>query len=314
MNDFDFQPTGDSTFDTLLNEVKTEVATTNDFLLPDEMVLNAVHRACDFFGIPEVPVIKADGTCVWSNNPDTYYDDVFGFNREQLMQLGISGEDSLTLIYTHECAHRAFQGIYNDSWEEELACDFFAGIHAGLKGINLDNFEASLGTTIGGDSHPNGALRAEFIEYGQRIAQEMQERHIEVTYDRCIEYLNNHLDDKSELITEYRMRVDSNYFGLAGEEVTSSVSIAKSISFTGKYSDEEIDKMKHDVEMARSEVNARKNDVNNWKSKVSLNDTKAHHANGDYEYAVRRLNEAKSRYNYAVDRYNSAVSKLNNAK
>lgn len=314
MNYFDFQPTGDSALDTSFKEVKVEVAAMNDFLLPDEMVLNAVHRACDFFGIPEVPVINADGTCVWSNNPDTYSDDVFGFNREQLMQFGISGEDSLTLIYTHECAHRAFQGAYNDSWEEELACDFFAGIHAGLKGINLGNFEASLGTTTGCDSHPSGDLRTEFIEYGQKIAQEMRDRHIEVTYDKCIEYLNNHIEDKDGLIAEYRIRADSNYSGLTGEKVTSSIDEAKGISFTGKYSDAEIDKMEHEVDMARCEMNARKNDVNNWESKVSLNDTKEHRANGDYENAFRHLNEAKSRYNYAVHRYNSAVSTLNNAK
>lgn len=314
MNNFDFQTTGDSTPGTLLNEVKAEVAATNDFLLTDEIVLNAVHKACDFFGIPEVPVINTEGTCVWSNNPDTYSDDMFGFNREQLMQLGISGEDSLTLIYTHECAHRAFQGAYNDSWEEELACDFFAGIHAGLKGINLDNFEASLGTTTGSDSHPNGALRTEFIEYGQKIAQEMQDRHIEVTFDKCIEYLNNHIEDKAGLIAEYRMRVDSNDSIPTGEKVILSINEAKSLNFTGKYSAEEIDKMEHDVDMALSEMNARKNDVNNWKSKVSLNDTREHRANGDYENAVRHLNEAISRYNNAADEYNSAKRKLNNAK
>lgn len=81
----------------------------------DEMVLNAVHRACDFFDIPEVPVINAEGTCMWPNGTTTYEDDVFGFNREQLQELGVSGEDSLTLIYTHECAHRTLQGFHNDA-------------------------------------------------------------------------------------------------------------------------------------------------------------------------------------------------------
>jgi hypothetical protein len=101
----------------------------DDKTLPDEMVVNAVRRACKFFGIPEVPIVNAHGACVWPNDTRTYNDDVFGFNREQLMSLGISGEDSLTLIYTHECAHRTLQGAYNDAWEEELACDFFAGVH-----------------------------------------------------------------------------------------------------------------------------------------------------------------------------------------
>ncbi len=182
----------------------------NDMTLPDDMVLNAVTRACDFFGIPEVPVINAHGTCVWPNDSSTYNDDVLGFNREQLMNLGVSGEDSLTLIYTHECAHRTLQSTYTDDWEEELACDFFAGVHAGMKGMNIDNFEASLGQTPGGDSHPNGALRADFIEYGKQIAEEMHDRGIEVTYEGCIERLNQHLEDKGGLIDEYRERFCSN--------------------------------------------------------------------------------------------------------
>lgn len=213
-NPIDFHPTGDVEFDTLMNEGNAEIMATNDFLLTDEMVLSAVTRSCDFFNLPEVPVIHADGTCVWPNDTTTYADDVLGFNRAQLMKMGISGEDSLTLIYTHECAHRTLQGAYNDSWDEELACDFFAGVHAGLRDINIDNFEAALGATAGGASHPAGALRAEFIEFGKQIADEMQERGIEVTYEGYLERLNQHLEEKEGLITEYRQRIDPTYHGL----------------------------------------------------------------------------------------------------
>lgn len=197
----------------------------NDAMLPDEMVVSAVTKACDFFGIPEVPVINAEGTCVWPNDSSTYDDDVFGFNREQLMELGVSGEDSLTLIYTHECAHRTLQGAFNDSWEEELACDFFAGVHAGMKGMSIDNFEASLGQLPGSDSHPNGALRADFIEFGQQVAQEMHDRHIEPTYENCLARLNYHLEDKGGLIAEYRER-----FGV--EVDNSAIYIGKTESIT----------------------------------------------------------------------------------
>lgn len=178
----------------------------NETTLSDDMVISAVANACAFFGIPEVPVVNAQGTCVWPNDSSTYEDDVFGFNREQLMSLGVSGEDSLTLIYTHECAHRTLQSTFTDDWEEELACDFFAGVHAGMKGMNIDNFEASLGQTPGGDSHPNGALRADFIEYGKQIAEDMQNRGVEITYEGCIARLNQHLEDKGGLIAEYRDR------------------------------------------------------------------------------------------------------------
>lgn len=200
----------------------------NDVMLPDDMVLSAVTRACDFFGIPEVPVINAQGTCVWPNDTDSLHDDVFGFNRDQLMTLGITGEDSLTLIYTHECAHRTLQGSYNDSWEEELACDFFAGVHAGLNNINIDNFEAALGSTPGGTSHPNGALRANFIEYGQQVAQELSARGIEPTYDSCLARLNEHIEAKGGLITEYRAQ-----FGSIPSDVANALADTSEIQISG---------------------------------------------------------------------------------
>lgn len=180
----------------------------DDIMLPDEMVLNAVTKACDFFKIPVVDVYNAPSTRVEIHDTDTYDDDILGFNREQLMKLGIKGEDSLTLIYTHECSHRALQSSNLDRWENELASDFFAGVNAGMNDINIDNFEAALGQTAGSDTHPTGALRADFIEYGKQIANEMIDRGVEPTFEGCFARFNEHLNEKEGLISEYRERVD----------------------------------------------------------------------------------------------------------
>lgn len=88
---------------------------------------------------------------------------------------------------------------------------------------------------------------------------------------------------------------------------------SQELSFTGKYSKAEIDRLQSEVDRAEYEVKCRDNDVRNWESKVSLNDTKEGHANGNYDHAVRRLNQAKAEYNDAVSRRNSAKSKLSNA-
>ena len=197
-----------------------------DVTLPNTMVENAVHRACEFFNIPEVPVVEADGTCVWTNDATSMNDDLFGFNREQLMEMGVSGEDSLILVYTHECAHRCLQNRFLDAWTEELACDYFAGIHAGLDNINLDNFQASLGCTDGGSSHPTGALRAQFIEAGKQATIEMQLKGIEVTFDNCLNNLNKYFEDKKGLITEYREHIEDKIF-------TEQLSSFGEISFKG---------------------------------------------------------------------------------
>ncbi len=205
MNDsFDLSPADDPSLNLLLNAVEHEIEMTNDFILPDEMVQAAANLACDFFNMPASSVMDMDGTGMCSIDPDSLLDDLFGFNRAQLMEMGISGQDSLTLVYAHECGHRALQNMGLDSWTEELACDMFAGVMAGAQGIDLTNFEAALGMTEGGASHPNGALRAEFVEYGKEIAEEMNARGIELSYENCLERFQQHLIDKYALIDEYR--------------------------------------------------------------------------------------------------------------
>lgn len=258
----DFHSPGDTGFDHLMNQVNMQVQTTNDLILPDEMVLNAVHRACDFFHLPEVPTVNAEGTCVWPNSPGTPFDDVFGFNRHELMELGIQGEDSLTLIYSHECAHRALQSYNNlDPWEHELACDFFAGVHAGMKDIDIDNFQDALGGTNGGNTHPVGSLRADFIEYGKHIAKEMDARHIPLTFEGCLARFNAHLIEEDATISQCREEMNRIIPPKEGEShplgLDSGENKRHEISFTG-YSQEEINNHKSRAE----------SDMKKWKSQM----------------------------------------------
>lgn len=194
MVELDFEQTGDVALDHLLQEVQAEVQATYDFLLPDEMVLEAVHNACAFFDLPEVPIVNSEGVCVWPNSAETFSDDVFGFSRSQMMEMGIRGEDSLTLVYTHECAHRAlrdYEGIEGKS--EELACDFFAGVHASIADIDTEQLADALGQTIGSDTHPAGELRVEAIEYGRSVAEELASQGIPLTFENCVERFEDFL-------------------------------------------------------------------------------------------------------------------------
>lgn len=159
-----------------------------EFLVPDDAVASAVSNACGFFGLPEVPIINSEQVCVWSNDEHTTFDDVIGINREQLTDMGMISSDSLKLAYTHECAHRALQNY--DTYEgplEELVCDYFAGIHSVLGDIDTDQFEEAIGKTIGSETHPNGSLRVEAIEYGKQIASEIEAQGIEPTFEYCLD-------------------------------------------------------------------------------------------------------------------------------
>lgn len=183
-----------------------------DFALPEQMVENSIHQASDFFGIPD-PALSFDssaegmGTSVTNYYPDTYQDDLLRFNRNELMSMGITEKDSFDLVMTHETAHRVFQntqfeGINQGSWEEELACDYFAGVRAGMNDMDISDFRDSLANTGGSDTHPAGDLRADFIEFGKEMAEQMRSMGQTPTFEDSMNALRDYLGQKADEIHE----------------------------------------------------------------------------------------------------------------
>ena len=159
-----------------------------EFLIQDHVISDAIHDACSFFNMPEAQFKNAEGVCVWTNNPMDILDDIFGVNREQLSDMGLVSDDSITLAYTHECAHRALQNYQGfDQKTLELACDYFTGIYAEMKDVDSTVYENALEQTVGGDSHPEGCDRGEIIRYGKTVVQEMNEKGITPTFENCME-------------------------------------------------------------------------------------------------------------------------------
>lgn len=160
--------------------------------LSDEMISQSVEETCDFFHIDE-PAIVSEGwtTGVYPNNDFTLQDDVLIFNREQLLDMGISGKDGLDLVMTHEGTHRVLQGMEHfefDAHQEELCCDYMAGVRAGLNGIDVSQMETSLMYTPESETHPAGVDRVEAIEAGSRFAlQYYAEYNMAPTFDECLD-------------------------------------------------------------------------------------------------------------------------------
>jgi len=176
-----------------------------DVILPQEMVHRSIERACDFFGIPIVPTIKASFVGEGNFDIRTLTDDVFLFNRKQLMNMGIKGEDSLTLVYAHECAHRILQLFPKcDPWIEELACDFFAAVLAGIEGIDATQFKEALCYDEGTDIHPAGFLRGEFIEFARSFAENIKNNGIACTFALCLDAFNKHVREHIQDIMKAR--------------------------------------------------------------------------------------------------------------
>ena len=162
--------------------------------LTDDMIMQSVSDASDFFHIDEpFGVAESDTIGVYPLNPYTVNDDILVFNYDQFMEMGISQQDGLDMVMTHEMAHRALQGMDTgfDSHQEELCCDFFAGVRAGLNGMDVGQFENALADTVECNTHPGGADRIEAIEAGVEYAKAYFEDYgAAPTFNDCIEHFN----------------------------------------------------------------------------------------------------------------------------
>ncbi|MGM9817313.1 MAG: hypothetical protein ACI304_09715 [Lepagella sp.] len=157
------------------------------FNLSPAEIYEAIKSACDFFNIPMPRIIQdltnvPNGqTCFMNWDRGSYADDVIAFNLQQLIDLKVDSKDAFSLIMTHECGHRVLQntrfpGVNNGQWESELCPDFFMGCRAGLWNMDISRVTLGLLLTNGSQSHPEGALRAMFINQGKYIAPDMARR------------------------------------------------------------------------------------------------------------------------------------------
>lgn len=163
--------------------------------LTDEMVLQSVQEASDFFNMNAPMDVHEDWTTgVMTGMEFTEDDDILVFNRQQMLDMGITDKEGFDLVMTHEGAHRALQGINTgfDSHQEELCCDYMAGVRAGLNGMDEGKMEASLSGTIESETHPDGVARVAAIEAGVSFAHDYMEAHngTPPTFSECLDHFN----------------------------------------------------------------------------------------------------------------------------
>lgn len=165
------------TMDDFLREAERKFS--NIFNLSVAQITEAIASACEFFGIPYPDMVynltyQENGQTMFVNrDASTYADDIICYNLAQLQALGATNQTALSLIMTHECAHRYFQditfpGMNDGAWEEELACDYFMGVRSGMQNLNIERVAEGLRQTQGGKTHPNGDLRYMAIRQGQQ--------------------------------------------------------------------------------------------------------------------------------------------------
>lgn len=199
----------------IMTQAEIEAVMTES-VLPADMVAQSALEAQRFFGLPDpAAIIPIDETCMISWMKDSFFDDVIGFNQQQLIDMGITTKEAVDLVMSHEAAHRIFQdydfkGVNDGAWEHELASDFMAGVRAGIDGINTEQFsDALMGS--GGATHPTGNLRADFIDEGKEFVENYRAENNgqNPSFEECREHLESHLKDSRFDIIAARTSLDA---------------------------------------------------------------------------------------------------------
>lgn len=152
-------------------------------------ISEAAKSACDFFGLPEIPVVEGPAIAVRPGNPMTFKDDVFYYNKADLKKAGLTNPVDIAKAYTHECGHRISQRYYmgKNSWANELCADFFVGARNEMLGIKNGNFEKFLGKQRASITHPGGKMRMQAMDYGRKCVAEMKAKGIKPTWENLME-------------------------------------------------------------------------------------------------------------------------------
>lgn len=184
--------------------------------LSDEMVIQSVQEASEFFNLNAPMNVHEDWTTgVMTGLSFTENDDILVFNREQMQSMGITDKEGFDLVMTHEGAHRALQGLNTgfDSHQEELCCDYMAGIRAGLNGMDEGKFAASLADSEESETHPEGAARVQAIEEGVSFAHNYMEEHngTPPSFSDCLEHFEQQYNVAQNNTGNINLRPETHY-------------------------------------------------------------------------------------------------------
>lgn len=156
-----------------------DVDMSNSSLTYDNMIEDSIAKMSDFFDMGTSSLIESDnmmtvGVDDLNINSD---DNLFG-SRAELESMGITGQDALELMMTYAGTQSSLQGMDTgfNSYQQELCCDYMAGIRAELNDIDMSQVESYLT----GDDYTagiNGKSRFDAIAEGMAFAHDYMDSH-----------------------------------------------------------------------------------------------------------------------------------------
>lgn len=239
-------------------------------------ISEAAESACDFFGLPEIPVVEGPAIAVRSGNPMTFKDDVFYYNKAELKKAGLTNPVDIAKAYTHECGHRISQRFFagKGSWANELCADFFVGARNEMLGIKNGNFEKFLGKQRASISHPGGKMRMQAMDYGRKCVAEMKAKGIKPTWENLMEKFKETNADKVSYSTYVANRDIRSAKGM--QRVQSKLKTADAASVRLDFTESIMGlSSSHHINMADKYNNRYKHNVNVLEKSLKRGDYKA---------------------------------------
>lgn len=169
-----------------LSKFVSDKENVNDAVLANRIEA-AAHSSNKFFNLPDVRVEAGESIAVAENSAVSMTDDVFKYNLEQFKKMGCTSFEDMSKVWAHECGHRLLQNYSLGSWGGELGADFFAGVRSEMLGLPKSNFEKFLGSTKASDSHPDGKLRMQAMDYGRSVVAQLKKEGKVPTLENCLE-------------------------------------------------------------------------------------------------------------------------------
>ncbi len=137
-----------------------------------EDIVDIVRGIAKFFDLP-MPLIynKCETFAKVLTGPNATECELY-YNIQMLAEAGINNKDAFTMCFVHELSHQLLHGFnfdlfINERWVHELAADLMTGVYANRHLIATGKYKYVLSRLAASETHPNGGLRAEIVDYGR---------------------------------------------------------------------------------------------------------------------------------------------------
>ena len=200
-------------FSTIANALDDGTSWSYDAPMTHEMMDDAIARVNGFFDDGSSLGMEWGGQNVLGLEGTSHFgDDSYGFkgfedsffNPAQFEGMGLSSQDALDLLLTHVGTQETLHHMetHFNAFQEELCCDYMAGVRAAINGMDISQMEQALSEIPQQMGHADGSFRVEAFADGFAFGQGFVETHGQQlpTFNDSLEgFSGEHMQDLADL-------------------------------------------------------------------------------------------------------------------